>query len=769
MLNLYSMGLLYRFLFLLIFIPSILIVSCTGPSNVADQNTDSEHADARYYSIRPDEPSPDHSGMWLLPQIEGSVHQQMVNHGLELDPEDFYSPDRPSLNQSIVRINIGEDGGGTGAFISAKGLILTNHHVAYNGINTLSTAENNYLENGFVSERIEEEKPLPGFSLYIPVEQKEVTERINAGITDPIGRQESDIKEHEIRQLLITERQQGNRDLIVEIDDFWGGNRQFLTVYQVIRDVRLAYAPPESIGKFGGDIDNWQWPRHTGDFAILRAYVAEDGTAKPYHEENVPFRPERTLPIYAGEIKPGDLTMILGFPGTTYRFESSYAFEFYEDIQIPAQIKAFDTYLSGLEIEAENDRERALDNASDRASFSNALKYFQAVLDGFKTYNTTEIKQSEDQKLHQWIKADSLRTERYGRVLPQLSQSYHIASQMGELLFTSFYTLQFSELLQLSTLFDEYYEYLSAPDSLDFTGEDRQQLYNTYRNRYATMDLESELLILEKSLQNIASLRESERPLFVYSFFDGDSETETDQKIQSFLNRQKENAVLFDSLKAREFIFNEDTVATDVSKDSLYLLSEEIQEVFEISRDTYVQHFQYLDPAQERYMEARMEMDEHAHRYPDANFTLRISSGEIRGYSPEDGLYATPFTHFKGMLRKNTGTDPFRAPDKLLDYSNSDMFEESPWFGYANTTGDLVLNFLSTNDISGGSSGSPVLNASGELIGLAFDSNIEGVIGDYYYQPELNRTINVDMRYILFLLHLSDHTTHLIDELDIRQ
>ncbi|MEX0770094.1 MAG: S46 family peptidase [Balneolaceae bacterium] len=709
--------------------------------------------------------------MWLLSQVEGSVYQQMRQRGLNLPPEDFYHTGQPSLNQSVVRINIGDEGGGTGSFISENGLILTNHHVTYDGISALSSPGNNYLKEGFTSAGTKDEKPLQRFSLYIPVEQTEVTGRINAGITEEMDLRESEIRKHENRQRLIANRQEKG-DLIVEINDFWEGNRQFMTVYRVIRDVRLVHAPPESIGKYGGDIDNWQWPRHTGDFTILRAYTAPDGTSRTYHEENEPFKPKRFLPIRAGKLQPGDFTLLLGFPGTTYRLESSYAFEFYEDIQLPAQIKAFETNLSGLELEAGNSEQKALENASDRASFANALKYFQAVLSGFETYDITEIKQSEDQIFHQWIQADSLRRQKYGRVLPQLAQSYHIAGQMGELLFTSFYTMQFNKLLQLTTLFDDYYEYLAAPDSLDFSDEARRQLYHAFKSRYSDIDREAELLKLEKSLLQFSSLPESERPLFIYSFFDvEDREPEMIHQIQSFLNRQKEHAVLMDTLKTRHFIFGKDSAvtATGAKKDSLYLLSQEIREAFEISRDTYVQHFQYLEPAQKRYVKGRMEMDGQSYRYPDANFTLRVSTGEVRGYKPEDGLYATPFTTFEGMLKKNTGEAPFNLPGDLLHYKSSPSFEASAWLGYANQAGDLTLNFLTTNDITGGNSGSPVLNASGELIGVAFDSNIEGVVGDYYYLPELNRTISVDIRYILFLLQQSEHASRLLDEVEIRK
>lgn len=720
------------------------------------------------YVIFPDRPTPDHSGMWLLPLITDDIHTSMRQMGLNLSNEIIYDSDSPSINQAIVRINIGTEGGGTGSFVSSDGLILTNHHVAYDAIVSASSSQNNFLDDGFYAHSQEEEIPIPDYSLFIPIEQVEVTSLIQDRLPDGLNNRQRVQMKEEIIQELIENRQMGDEDLAVEIGDYWSGNRQFMVVYRIIRDVRLVYAPQEAVGKFGGDIDNWMWPRHTGDFAFLRAYVSEDGISQSYQPSNIPFNPDYHLSFRTGDLFPGDFTMTLGFPGTTYRLESSYAFDFYEKQQFPILQRAFEAYLKGLELEASQDEDVAVANAAERASIANALKYYQGIISGFEDYSITNQKRITDREFRQWVRADSLRNVRYGRVLPQLEQSYQIAGQMGDALFMSYYAIQFSSLIQMGSLFNDFHEYSKAPDSLFFSSGDRQQLFDMARMWNESMNMEAELLILSEMLQAMAEMPEDRRPLILYQFFDEIETEPLKMEIESFVDRQSASSALTDTSIASDWIFTEMIYSEEAFGDSLYLISRDLFETFEQSRDNYFQHFQYLEPAQKRYVEGMIEMRNEPDLYPDANFTLRLSAGQIMGYRPADGVYNTPFTTYSGMIEKHTGEEPFNIPSKLLNYKRDLTSDKAP-FGPYSQSGDLVLNFLSSNDITGGNSGSPVLNGDGELIGLAFDGNIEGIVSDYLFIPEASRTISVDARYILFMMSEIDNTERLLEEIEVRR
>lgn len=740
------------FLFLSI---TIITASCTTTGSITNSSPAPDS-----YAVYPQLPSPDHSGMWLLPQIQGDVFSMMRSRGLQLTEDDLYHPEKPSLNQAIVRLNVGEGGGGTGSFISEKGLILTNHHVAYDAIASASSVDDNILKNGFYAGSIDEERLALDYSIYIPIEQTDVSDLIQKNIPENISAVERNQVQQQVAQFIAEQRRDNNPNLMVEVDDYWSGNRQYMVVYQIVRDIRIVYAPPHDIGKFGGDIDNWMWPRHTGDFAMLRAYIAPDGSARDYHPENIPFNPDKYLPVRVSELKPGDFTMILGFPGTTYRSESSYAFSFYENYQFQSLINVFNASLAGLEYAAANNSEAAVANASERASVANSLKYFEGIRDGFSEYNITQLKKENDLRFDTWVKADSLRNIKYGHVLSQLEQSYKIASAMGDVLFTSYYGFQYSEILQMATFFNDLYD---EEEPAENTAEEREIMITIFTQYLNELNLDAEIVTLNHILYALATLPEERRPMVFYSFFENETPDELRSEITAFLERQKETSVVLNAERAEAFISAEPAIT---APDSIFTLSAEILQAFEVSRENYIQHFRYLIPAQKLYVEGMIEMDNDPNRYADANFTLRLTDGQILGYSPADGVYNTPFTTFSGMLKKHTGEEPFNVPESLLNYRSTST---NPFHGYADSKGNLILNFLSTNDITGGNSGSPVLNSAGEVIGLAFDGNIEGIISDYFVVPEISRTISVDARYILFVMDAIDKTGRLLEEMDIRR
>lgn len=749
------------------FIPLILfplfILSCATQKDAGTSSADT-------YAVYPDLPGPGHPGMWLLPQLSGSLLDTLQQSGFNLSEKAIYSAISPSLNDAIVRINTGEGGGGTGSFVSDQGLVLTNHHVAYDAIASASSPENNYLESGFYADDYENEIPIHNYNLYIPVEQVEVTGRIDSLLTPDSSSREKAQQKVQIESFIAERRSASDPDLTAEINDFWSGNRQYMSVYRVIRDVRLVYAPKSSIGKFGGDIDNWMWPRHTGDFTFLRAYTSPDGTSGTYQPQNIPYQPEKSLPLRISDVKPGDFTAVIGFPGTTHRFESSYAFNFYENQQFPALEKAFEAYYTGLQLEASQSDSADVATASERASIANTLKYIEGIQNGFTKYDATMHKKRIESEFSRWVHADSLRLDRYGRVLQQLEQSYDIAGQMGDVLYLSFYASEFSKVIQMAPLFDEVYEYQQNPDSIFFSMDDRQKIFDQVRLWQQSVNPETETVILTELLKAMAEFPEERRPLTFYRFFDSDETGSLQNEIESFIDRQKNRSVLFNQNIAEKWIYTDHSHENHSLADSLYLITRDIHERIAQSQQNFSQHFTYLVPAQKRYAEGMLKMINPANPYPDANFTLRFSRGEISGYSPADGIYNTPFTTFSGMLEKDQNSDPFDVPAELERYRSSVTSAAKPLFGeYANSSGNLTVNMLTSNDITGGNSGSPLLNGNGELIGLAFDGNYEGIISDYFYVADVARTINVDVRYMLFLMDEIDNTERLLQEMEIRK
>ncbi len=713
--------------------------------------------------------TPDDSGMWLLPQIRGAVYAEMAAKGLRVPVGQFYSADSATLNRAIVRVNIGQSGGATGSFVSSDGLILTNYHVAYDAVASASSVEQDYLEKGFIARSLKEEIPAKGYTLFIPIEEKDITAQIQAQIPPGLSAGEQAQKEEEIRQEIVNQRKGGDNDLEVEIDDLWGGNRQYLIVYKIIRDVRIVFVPPSSIGKFGGDIDNWMWPRQTGDFSFLRAYVAPDGSARPYNKDNVPFHPKRFLKISLAGYHPGSFTMTLGFPGSTYRHESSYAFNFYENHRNEYLISAFQAILDGLKYAADQSPAEAVANASDRADFANELKYFRGIQDGFARYHVVQRRRKQEDAFRRWIEQNPARLKAYGGVLDSLKKGYELADQAGGVLYSTYFALNYSKPLQAAALFARYYRAMSS-DTANFN-QVRQDTLLARRARLVSADeMGAELLTLREMLKMIVHLPANRQIPYIQEQFGALSGDQLDRAIQSYLNKQLQTSVVFNGGQARGLLNLDRKTVANMPKDDMVLLYEALHKAYVAARGLYIRHFSITNPARRKYVKGMMIFRNDSTEYPDANFTLRMSGGRVMGYYPQDGVYYLPRTTFNGMIAKNTGKKPFDVPKVLMDWYKTHVTAQgtfSPHNRYLTDTDSLIVCFLSTNDITGGNSGSPVLNAQGNIVGVAFDGNIKGVIGDYFFDPNLNRAINVDIRYVLFLTDKIFHVGRIMNELQI--
>lgn len=713
------------------------------------------------------------AGMWLLPQIPGPVHHSLSKKGLELPETAFYPSNKNTLNRAIVRINVGEGGGGTGSFVSSSGLILTNHHVAYDAIAAASTAEKNYLYDGFVSKNLKTEIPAIGYSLYIPVDQIEVTQQLKTALLQSAGKPEEEVL-NQAKESIIASYVGSNEDLIAEIDDYWAGNRQFVSVYRIIRDVRLVFAPPSSIGKFGGDIDNWMWPRHTGDFTFLRAYVNKEGRSTPYDIKNVPYTPDRHVKVTTNGYKDGDFSMVLGFPGSTYRYESSYHFRYYEEAQHPSLIRVFKGIMAGLEAKAATSPEAEVETASDRASYANSLKYFEGVHQGFKDYQIVAQRKKQEEDFERWVSSDPIRKANYGDVLPMQRKAYEGLSLYGGMVYTYVYILNNSPLLELAGAMEPMFEYADGSKTeLDLSKAQRDSIKTEAELALQSMDKNVELVKMSYFLKALAMLPSAVQPASVRERFEGMSELQIDQAIKALLDQQQTSSVLLNQDRWNTFWSSDTVIIAEDNKDPFVVLFKEIMEGYFTNIQGFQQSLNTMDEAKKRYVSAMLDYKNDVLEYPDANFTLRLSGGRIKEVYVRNTTFASQ-TFMDELLPKYTGKDPFDLPKVQLNWIKKIQAQQkktpkSSQGFYAQKDGRLVVNFLSTNDITGGNSGSPVLNSKGEMIGIAFDGLIEGVVGDYFHDPTLSRTISVDIRYVL---HVTDELyglKHLITELGVQK
>ncbi len=708
--------------------------------------------------------TPDDSGMWLLPQIKGSVHAEMVSKGLRLPSEAFYDSLKPALNDAIVRINIGEGGGGTGSFISSQGLILTNHHVGYDAIASASSVASNYLKEGFFANTLDDEVIAEGYYLYIPTAQINVTDSLKSLQNSLEG-----FSERDVRDSLIALFSANYPDHVLEIDDYFGGNAQYLAVYKIIRDVRLVFAPPSAIGKFGGDIDNWMWPRHTGDFSFLRAYVTPDGKGTTYDSLNVPYIPAKHLKINTFGVEPSDFVMTLGFPGSTYRFESSYAFNFYQNHRNNYIIQSYQSVLDGLEMSAKINDSIAVANASDRASIANTVKYFEGIQQGFKQYNVVERRKLEEDRFEEWIAIDSGREIDFGLAIPSLKKAYDIANRSGDKIYAGVYTLRNNDIFEAVSILEPFYTFLKTDSLKKFSKNQRNALLDqlkTYANLFNKNE-QATWNTLKGHLVMLLSMPDSLQHNGVSALLNPTKrEGNFEFTAQEFINELKKESLLFNHKKAEKLFKKSKSKAKKEPKDKLYQLKELLENSLADNRPVFSSHYSLVGAATPAYVKGFMEFSGDSTIYADANFTLRLSGGRITGYKPTDGVYFTPFTTLEGVLAKDSGLEPFDVPTELKNYIAAKKSDGEPISTYLNENGELIVNFLSTNDITGGNSGSPVLNVDGEVVGVAFDGNIEGVFGDYYFDTELKRMISCDIRYILFVTEELYGQKRLTDEMD---
>lgn len=703
-------------------------------------------------------------GMWLPDALDKLPLAQMKKRGFELKPEDVYSTTKASLKDAIVQISIG----GTGSFVSPEGLILTNHHVAFAAITRASSTEKDYINNGFLAKSRTEEIPAQGYTISILQDFKDVTAEVNAAAKPEMSPAERDramaVKRDEIAKAALNGREkEGIRTQVVEATS---GYQYFLYTYLTLRDIRLVYGPPKSIGFFGGDPDNFEWPRHAGDFTFLRAYVGADGKPAGFSKDNVPFKPKKFLPINAAGIKEGDFTMVMGHPGSTFRYRESYSIEFRQNIQLPDQIATFKKQIEALTKAGEANPALKIKLADQIFGLNNSMKAYEGAVIGLKKINLVERRRAEEEALKKWLDANPAAKAKHGDVLPQIEALYNDLKSfnskqnaIGEL----FGSGDLAGALQFA--------YARALDKEKPANERNPQLSdaalpqitNQLGEGWKEREAESEAKLLATALTGLADLPNNQKFAYAENLFGGKSGEARRQAEREFAEKAVANSKFksFDEVKKLLSLSALELRATDDPLLKLIAAAADESAPFAKRQARFNSEVVRLRP---KYIAAMLEMRKSPY-YPDANFTLRFTYGEVKGYKPRDAVSYDWQTSLSGVLEKDTGEEPFNVPAALKDLAKKKDFGS-----YVDSRlNDVPVNFLATTDITGGNSGSPMMNGKGEIIGLVFDGNFEGLAGDYAFDGALNRTLAVDIRYVLFVTEKMAGANYLFNEMQIKR
>jgi hypothetical protein len=692
-------------------------------------------------------------GMWMPHQMK---MLNLETEGLKLNPDDLYKEDGTGLMSAVVNL-----GGGTGSFVSDKGLILTNHHVAFGALQRASDPEHNYLQDGFLAKIYSEEIPAPGKVARVLIRYEEVTDQINKGLKDDMSPLERYSAIDLAKKNVIKDAESKGPDLYASIASAYSGNQYYLYIFKNIKDVRISYAPPRNLGNFGGEVDNWMWPRHTCDFTFFRAYVSPEGLGVDYSPENIPYVPKVHFNIAKESLKDGDFTFIMGYPGKTYRNYSTPELVF--DIELlETSIKERVEYIGFFEKASKKSEAVEIKYASMLKSLYNGLKNYRGKLEAFSKANIITVKNESNLKYKQWAEQDKLRTMAYANIVDKINgyfESEYKAFYWKNRAVTSILspyrgpTVLFQAHLIVRISLE-----IQKPDmERDFSYQERNipGLIRKIKLAERGYDPEVDKDYTVFRLKKMADQPKDHLPEFIKPIMKAQG------GITSWVTTAFENTKLTDP-EYRLSLIKKSPDELKALNDPIINLAFEIENEVSILR--YQEHTinQKKSDLKRTYIKGLLEMHE-GHLASDANSTIRFTYGPVKGYAPRDAVYYEPFTTLKGVVEKDTGESPFNVPEKIkILHKNKDFGKYK-----VEKLGDVPACFLNTTNVTGGNSGSPTIDAKGDVCGVVFDMTYESVIGDYYVIPEYQRVINVDIRYVLFVTDKFSGATHLIKEMGI--
>lgn len=686
-------------------------------------------------------------GMWIPSLLKGMNETEMKSLGMKLSADEVYSVNQSSLKDAIVHF----DGGCTSEIISPKGLMLTNHHCGYDAIQSHSTVEHDYLQDGFWAKNNAAELPNPGMTATLIVSINDVTSGVLEGVSALKTEAEKQKKIQEnsakIQASFSKEKWQENR-----IKVFYEGNQYLLFVTETFKDIRLVGAPPSSIGKFGSDTDNWVWPRHTGDFSLFRIYANKDNKPAEYSADNIPYTPKHFLPISLDGISENDFTLVFGFPGRTQEYLPSHAVEQIVTTLNPAKIEIRDAALKVQDGFMRKDKAIKIQYASKYASVANYWKKWIGESKGLKKSNAIALKQNFEQQFSQKVIEQGKQAE-YGQLLADFDKNYKAITDYA--LARDYFVevvLRNTELLSLGFKIYQLEQVYKSKGEQAFTDRKNNFIKDSegfYKDFNATVD--------EKVFEQLIALYGTKSPLIPETLKNANynsltTEIYSKSKLTSYSGLNK----LFEG--------NSVAIFKKLQKDKGYQLVKEIADHFYKNvSPKYDEINLQIIALQRNYMKAQLELFPNARFFPDANSTLRVTYGKVKGYQPSDAVYYEPVTHLDGILEKYIPGDyEFDVPAKLLE------LEKNKDYGiYADANGKMPVCFIGTNHTTGGNSGSPAIDASGNLIGLNFDRVWEGTMSDINYDPEICRNIMVDARYVLFIIDKFAEAGHLLQEMKL--
>ncbi len=696
-------------------------------------------------------------GMWIPMLLQQLNEEEMQEMGLNISADDIYSINHSSLKDAILLFGRGC----TSEIISDEGLLLTNHHCGFGQIQKHSSVEHDYLTDGFWAMSKEEELPNPGLTATLMIEMREVTHEVFNGVTDAITElQRNDLINDNIKALV--DEFEKDSEFNAKIKPFFKGNQYYMIITQTFKDIRLVGAPPSNIGKFGGDTDNWMWPRHTGDFSLFRIYVDKDGNTAEYSEDNVPYKPKYHFPISLKGVDEGDFTFVFGYPARTNEYLPSFALELITEIGNPQKIRLRQSRLDIFSKYQVKDPKVRIQYASKYARVSNYWKKMIGESKGVKRMKAIETKQAYENDFVEWVESSDYTINEYSGLIDAFDETY-INLRPYSLSKDYFYEAVLAmEVVRFSLKFGKLVEISQNKDvnDEDVNNEiERLQKYSTsfFKDYYKPIDIEVMAEMLKYYDQNIDSKFKPEFFSEIHSKYNSDYTKYTEAIFEnSMFDDEMELNSLLENYKQKSY--------KKILRDPVYAMAIEFGTIYNSKiKDQYASFNNTLDSLQRRFMKAQMEMEPAKRFYPDANFTLRVSYGNVNGFSPKDAVYYKHFTTLKGIMEKEN-PDIY---DYVVEEKLKDLYHDKDYGKYVAADGSMHVAFAASNHTTGGNSGSPVLDADGNLVGVNFDRCWEGTMSDLVYDPAVCRNISIDIRYFLFIVDKFAGAGYLVDEMDL--